>query len=102
MFNSNAHKSWKYNRQFFTQAIYVTPSFNYQAIELWEQMEFYWNNLGENRELNLTKWVCRFTNDMILRVSTGVKNNSISSYYHTLTHQNNSLSEKEKEKIEET
>src|SRR2546423_12706023 len=42
------HKSWKYNRQFFTQAMLV-PSFNHQAIEwaseLWKEMETYWNNL---------------------------------------------------------
>jgi hypothetical protein len=70
-------KSWKFNRQFFTQAM-MTPSFNHQAvewtIELWEQMESHWNSLGENRELNLSKWMQRFTNDMIFRISTGIKN----------------------------
>ena len=37
---NNDYKSWKYNRQFFTQA-FMTPSFNHQAIEWtiesWEQ-----------------------------------------------------------------
>ena len=45
--NNNDYKSWKYNRQFFTQALMI-PSFNYQVIEwtndLWSEMESYWNN----------------------------------------------------------
>jgi hypothetical protein len=101
--NNNDYKSWKYNRQFFTQSI-LTPSFNHQAIEwtneLWEEMESYWNNLGENRELDLIKWMRRFTNEIIFRISTGVKNNVVASYYCTLIPENNdSLSEKEKERI---
>src|SRR5205823_6187597 len=101
---NNDLKSWKYNHQFFTQAI-MAPNFNYQAIEWtiesWEQMESYWNKLGENRELDLTKWIRRFTNDMIFRISTGIKNDSVSSYYHTLTLES-TLSDKEKENIEES
>ncbi|CAB4427964.1 unnamed protein product [Rhizophagus irregularis] len=31
MVNNTDPKSWKYNRQFFTQAI-MTPSFNHQAV----------------------------------------------------------------------
>ena len=81
---NNDHKSWKYNRQFFSQAM-MTPSFNYQAIEwmteLWNEMESYWNELGENHELNLKKWMHRFTNEIIFRISTGVKNNSVASHY---------------------
>src|SRR4051812_18852517 len=68
-FNSNL-KTWKYNRQFFNRAM-MTSSFNDQAIEwaneLWEEMEFYWNNLGENNELDLTRWIHRFTVDMAFR-----------------------------------
>jgi hypothetical protein len=100
-------KSWKYNRQFFTQAM-MTPSFNHQAIEwtieLWEKMESHWNSLGENRELDLSKWMHRFTHDMIFRISTGVKNEAVTSYYNTLIFEDNNetLSEKEKEKIKET
>ncbi|GBC41006.2 cytochrome P450 [Rhizophagus irregularis DAOM 181602=DAOM 197198] len=86
----------------------MTPSFNHQAIEwtieLWEQMESHWNSLGENHELDLSKWMHRFTNDMIFRVSTGVKNDAVTSYYHTLILEDNnqSLSEKEKEKDRES
>src|SRR5436853_3840735 len=65
-------KSWKYNRQFFAQAMMI-PSFHYQAVEwvneLWIEMESYWNKLGENRELDLIKWMHRLSNDMIYRIS---------------------------------
>ncbi|GBC04537.1 hypothetical protein RclHR1_05720010 [Rhizophagus clarus] len=102
--NNTDLKSWKYNREFFTQAI-MTPSFNHQAVEctnkLWDEMETYWNNLGENYELNLIKWMHRFSNEMIFIISTGVKNNSVASYYYTLV-PDNDLNEKEKEKIRES
>ncbi|CAB4412665.1 unnamed protein product [Rhizophagus irregularis] len=84
-----------------------TSNFNNQAIEwtieLWEQMESYWNNLGEDYELNLTKWMRRFTNDIILRIATGTKNDSVLSYYNTLIkNDNRNINEKEKKKIEES
>ena len=98
---NNDYKSWKYNRQFFTQAMMI-PSFNYQAIEwsneLWRKMETYWNNLEENQELNLTKWMRRFTIDIIFRIATGVKSDSLTSYYNTFILENNDpLNEKENE-----
>jgi len=104
--NNIDSKSWKYNRQFFTQAM-MAPSFNHHAIELtnklWLEMEIYWNNLGENRELDLLKWMHRFTNEMIFRISTGVKNNCVYSYYHTLIPEDDvNLSEEEKEKIKKS
>src|SRR5205814_7107084 len=90
--------------KFFTQAM-MTPHFNYQATEwtneLWKEMESYWNNLGENRELDLIKWMRRFTNEMIFRISTGTKNDAVFSYYSTLI-PNDSLNEIEKEKIKES
>ncbi|GBC04536.1 hypothetical protein RclHR1_05720009 [Rhizophagus clarus] len=98
-------KSWKYNRQFFNQAM-MTPSFNYQAVEwtneLWCEMESYWNKLGENHELDLIKWMHRFSNDMIFRISTGERNNCITSYYYTLVPESDNLNEKEKEKVKES
>jgi hypothetical protein len=105
---NNDYKSWRYNRQFFSQGM-MTPSFNYQAIkltdELWNEMEVYWNNLGEDHELDLIKWIRRFTNEMIFRISTGVKSNAIASYYNKIileNKDNNSLNEKEIEKLKET
>jgi hypothetical protein len=100
---NNDYKSWRYNRQFFSQAI-MTPSFNYQAIEwtneLWNEMESYWNNLGEDYELDLIKWMRRFTNEMIFKIATGTKNDAIASYYSMLV--NNNLNEKENEKLKES
>ena len=77
-----------YNRQFFTQAM-MAKNFHDQSVEWsnesWKEMESYWNDLGENRELDLMQWVRRFTNEIIFRISTGVNNNAIASYYSTLT-----------------
>ncbi|GBC01327.1 hypothetical protein RclHR1_04140012 [Rhizophagus clarus] len=57
---NNDYESWRYNRQFFTQAL-MNPSFNHQAIEwtneLCNEMESYWNNLEEDHELDLLKWM---------------------------------------------
>jgi cytochrome P450 len=97
-FNYIDHKTWKYNRQIFNQAL-MTPNFNNQAIEwtseIWDKMESYWNKLGENHELDLTKWVRRFTTDMIFRIATGVKNDSLTPYYNTfILEKNNDLNEK--------
>jgi hypothetical protein len=66
-------------------------------------MKSHWNSLKENRELDLSKWMHRFTHDMIFRVATGVKNGAVTSYYNTLIPEDNirSLSEKEKEKVKE-
>jgi cytochrome P450 len=85
---SNNHvPSWKFNRQFFSQSM-MTPSFNIQTIEwareLWEEMESYWNKLGEDYEVDLIKWMRRFTNEMIFRIATGVKNDNVASYYNTI------------------
>jgi hypothetical protein len=104
---NNERESWKYNRQFFTQAM-MTPSFNYQAIEwsneLWGKMESHWNKLGEDQELDLAKWMHRFTTDITFRIATGLKNDSLTSYYNTFILKNNdddSLNEKEIEESEQ-
>ncbi|GET03022.1 cytochrome P450 [Rhizophagus clarus] len=103
---NNDYESWRYNRQFFTQAL-MNPSFNHQAIEwtneLCNEMESYWNNLEEDHELDLLKWMRRFTNEMIFKIATGTKNESIASYYNTLINNNkNSLNKKENEKLKES
>jgi hypothetical protein len=83
---NNELKSWKYNRQFFNQAL-MTPSFNNQAVEwaneLWEILESHWDNIGENKELDLIKWMRRFATDITFKIATGVKNDSLTSYYNT-------------------
>jgi hypothetical protein len=89
--SNNDYESWKYNRQFFDQAM-LTPNFNYQAVEwvneLCKEMETCWNNLGEDYEIDLNKWMHRFTNEMIFRISTGAKNHSVISYYNYIVESN--------------
>src|SRR5204862_44631 len=83
----------------------MTPSFNYQTIEwtneLWREMESCWNKLGENYELDLIKWMRRFTNEMIFRISTGVKNDAVSSYYNFIV-ESNSFKGKKEELVDES
>ena len=47
---------------------------------------------------DLTKWMHRFTNEIVFRIATGVKNNSVFSYYSTFIPEN-SFNEEEKKKI---
>ncbi len=101
--SNNHFESWKFNRQFFDQSI-LTPNFNYQAVEwvneLCKEMESYWNNLGENHELDLSRWMHRFTNEIIFKISTGVKNNSVASYYNSILESDNTLKGKKVETVE--
>ncbi|RGB35951.1 hypothetical protein C1646_758730 [Rhizophagus diaphanus] len=36
--------------------------------ELWNEMESYWNILGEDYEMDLIKWLRRFTNEIIFNI----------------------------------
>jgi hypothetical protein len=94
MGSNNNFEFWKYNRQFFDQAM-LSPNFNDQAVEwvneLCNEMASYWINLGENHELNLSRWMHRFTSEIIFKISTGVKNHSVSSYYNFILESNNNL-----------
>ncbi|RIB19369.1 cytochrome P450 [Gigaspora rosea] len=85
--HNNNPKSWKYNREFFTQSL-LTPKFDYQAIEwtneLLTELESYLNKIGENQQVDLGKWMHRFTNEIIFKIATGVKNNSVAAYYYTV------------------
>ncbi|PKY54928.1 hypothetical protein RhiirA4_474027 [Rhizophagus irregularis] len=38
--------------------------------ELWNEVETYWNSLEEDYKLDLIEWMNRFTNEIILRIST--------------------------------
>src|SRR4051794_28489355 len=53
IFNSDL-KSWRYNRQFFTQAI-LSPKFTHEAMEwtnkLFNELENYWNKLYLKEEI---------------------------------------------------
>ncbi|PKY17697.1 cytochrome P450, partial [Rhizophagus irregularis] len=89
-------KSWKYNRQFFSQAI-LSPKFTNEAIDwtnkLFNELEGYWNKLflkeeiikeSENK-LDLTAWFNQYTNDMIIKLLTGERSYSMAAYFDTLS-----------------
>ncbi|RIB05750.1 hypothetical protein C2G38_2047354 [Gigaspora rosea] len=102
--NNNEPKFWRFNRQFFTQALFSTK-FEHLAIEwtneLWKEIESYWNKIDENKEFDLTKWMHRITNEIIFKTITGVKNNAVAAYYYTVFAPENikSLNENEQEKL---
>ncbi|GES74986.1 cytochrome P450 [Rhizophagus clarus] len=94
LFNQD-HKSWKYNRQFFTQAI-LSPKFNNEAIywtnRLFDELEGYWNKLylkeeiiKENKNIDFTTWFSQYTNDMIIKLLTGERSYSMAAYFDTLS-----------------
>jgi hypothetical protein len=90
------YKSWKYNRQFFTQAI-LSPKFTSEAIywtnNLFDELEGYWNKLflkeeiiKENKNrLDFIRWSNQYTNDMIIKLLTGERSYSMAAYFDTLS-----------------
>ncbi|CAB4395406.1 unnamed protein product [Rhizophagus irregularis] len=89
-------KSWKYNRQFFSQAI-LSPKFTNEAIDwtnkLFNELEGYWNKLflkeeiiKENKnKLDFAAWLLHYTNDMIIKILTGERSYSMAAYFDTLS-----------------
>ncbi|PKC65632.1 cytochrome P450 [Rhizophagus irregularis] len=89
-------KSWKYNRQFFSQAI-LSPKFTNEAIDwtnkLFNELEGYWNKLflkekiiKENQDkLDFAAWLHHYTNDMIIKLLTGERSYSMAAYFDTLS-----------------
>ncbi|RIB27824.1 cytochrome P450 [Gigaspora rosea] len=96
LLSNDDFKSWKFAHRLFSRAI-LSPSFNNEAIKwtklLFEELEGYWKSLGsinsDDKEWSLgtdfSKWVHRFTNDMIVVVTTGERSYSMGSYYNTLS-----------------
>ncbi|CAB4395418.1 unnamed protein product [Rhizophagus irregularis] len=86
-------KSWRYNRQFFTQAI-LAPKFTNEAIDwtnkLFNELEGYWNKLylkeeiiKENKNvLDFSAWLNRYTNDMIIALTTGERSYTMAGYFN--------------------
>ncbi|PKY17699.1 cytochrome P450 [Rhizophagus irregularis] len=89
---NNDFKSWKYNRQFFTQAI-LLPKFTNEAIDwtnkLFDELESYWNKLFHKEEnknkTNFAAWFHHYTNDMIIKLLTGERSYSMAAYFDTLS-----------------
>ncbi|KAF0428021.1 cytochrome P450 [Gigaspora margarita] len=93
-------KSWKFNRQFFNQAVF-TPNFNNEAVKwinvLAQELEGYWKSLANLKlpngnlqnyknewqlEIDIQQWARRFTTDMIVILVTGERPYSMASYYN--------------------
>ncbi|CAB4395415.1 unnamed protein product [Rhizophagus irregularis] len=93
---NNNFKSWKYNRQFFAQAI-LSTKFNNEAIywtnKLFNELEGYWNKLflkeeiiKENKnKVDFAAWFNQYTNDMIIKLLTGERSYSMAAYFDTLS-----------------
>ena len=91
LINSN-FRLWKYNHQFFIQAI---PKFTNKAIDwtnrLFNELESYWNKLylkssKENKnKLDFTAWFNQYTNDMIIKLLTGERFYSMAGYFNTIS-----------------
>ncbi|RIB25402.1 cytochrome P450 [Gigaspora rosea] len=94
---NDVEKSWKYNRQFFTQALLV-PKFMDNAVKLtnklFDELSGYWQSLGKQNtsnnnndnwtlETDISAWFHAFTNDIISIIATGERTYSIASYYNT-------------------
>ncbi|KAF0517053.1 cytochrome P450 [Gigaspora margarita] len=94
---NEVYKSWKYNRQFFTQALLV-PKFMDNAVKftnkLFDELSEYWQSLGKQNtsnnnndnwtlETDFSAWFHAFTNDIISIIATGERTYSIASYYNT-------------------
>ncbi|CAG8571222.1 8965_t:CDS:2 [Funneliformis caledonium] len=87
-------KSWRFNRQFFNQAIFA-PKFTHEAIDwtnkLFNELESYWNKLylkeefiKENKnKLDFSAWLNRYTNDMIIALTTGERSYTMAAYFNT-------------------
>ncbi|CAG8672768.1 7188_t:CDS:2, partial [Racocetra persica] len=91
------YEKWKYNKQFFTQAI-LAPRFMDNVAKstnkLFEELSGYWQSLGmqnasnnKNKanwtlETDFAEWFHAFTNDVISIIVTGERTYSIASYYN--------------------
>ncbi|GES92432.1 cytochrome P450 [Rhizophagus clarus] len=90
-------KSWRYNRHLFVQA--VMSSTYLQEVLNWTnkcfvEKESYWNDLymiNENtpRELDLNKWIVRFTNDVTAVLTFGERAYTMMAYYEVLSKEDN-------------
>ncbi|KAF0425641.1 cytochrome P450 [Gigaspora margarita] len=95
--SNEVYKSWKYIRQFFTQALLVLKFMN-NAVKftnkLFDKLSEYWQFLGKQNisnnnnnnwtlETNFSAWFHAFTNNIISILATGKHTYSIASYYNT-------------------
>ncbi|CAB4395366.1 unnamed protein product [Rhizophagus irregularis] len=90
------YKSWRYNRNFFSQAI-LSPRFVNEAPhlinKLFNELESYWDKLylkegviNENRnKTDVSTWFNLFTNDVIITLLTGERSYTMAGYFNELS-----------------
>jgi cytochrome P450 len=99
-FNDN-YKNWKYNKQFFSEAL-STKFIDASIIpinQIYEEMSGYWQSLGKQNasnnwtlETDFSAWFHGFINDVTSILATGKRTYSIASYYNTLSINKSELS----------
>ncbi|CAG8483674.1 20932_t:CDS:2, partial [Gigaspora rosea] len=106
--NTNLN-SWRNNRMMVTKSIMV-PSFLRQFVQevekFFDELDEYW--LVSGNELDFSKWIYKFENDLIIHTFTRKKtcamaiyHNYISSHNHTTSHLENELRQSEELVYEE-
>ncbi|CAG8731707.1 3241_t:CDS:1, partial [Acaulospora morrowiae] len=87
IFNLN-YKSWEFYRRFYSRSI-LKPSFIIQATdsiqEVFNEMDNYWEQLGEDFILDFPFWTKRFFLDTIFLIATSKPAYSLASYYNSVS-----------------
>ncbi|CAG8640892.1 16711_t:CDS:2, partial [Acaulospora colombiana] len=82
------YKNWEYYRRFYARTILrhsVLSTFVHSIMEVFNEMENYWEQLGDETVLEFSKWSKRYFMDSIFFVATGKPAYSMASYYNSLS-----------------
>src|SRR6266542_782759 len=82
---NNHIPTWRFNRQFLTQAI-LTPSFSNEVL-YWTPMIFkelngYWKEIGDEEQIDFAIWIRKFTTEIIFQLIVGLKVNALMRYFN--------------------
>ncbi|CAG8663597.1 5482_t:CDS:2, partial [Acaulospora morrowiae] len=82
------YKAWEYYRRFYTRSI-LKPSFMIQSLnsvrEVFNEMEGYWEQLGEDTVLDFPHWTKRFFMDSTLLLTANKRAYSLANYYNSIS-----------------
>ncbi|CAI2169530.1 7551_t:CDS:1 [Funneliformis geosporum] len=82
---NNDIPTWRFNRKFLTQAI-LAPSFSNEVLHwtpmLFNELNEYWKEIGENAPIDFAAWIHRFTTEIIFQMTVGLKVNSMITYFN--------------------
>src|SRR5205814_639020 len=95
-FNRN-YDDWSYHRRFLQKTI-SSPQIAKETVEstqvLFQEMEGLWKRLGDDKEIDFTRWISQFTFENIVLSTTTLKVHALKNYYNTLN-PNNKVDEPE-------